>query len=481
MRFEKLTSACEVATTIHPCRMKTFAGPEEVPMNSIASDSDARPAFARIDETHDPLLESWVESASGHQTFPIQNLPFCVFHAPGRPAAVGVAIGEQILDLSLLARLDLLTGDAALLAESAVGAQMNAMMALGAGKRRALRTQLSALLSVNEAPKVRGRLAPLLHRRADCTLLVPAAVPNYTDFYAGIYHAQRVGELFRPDAPLLPNYTYVPIGYHGRASTVRVSGTSFVRPSGQIRPNSDAPPTFERSRRLDFELEMGMWAGKHLGQNGPINLADAEEACWGFSLLNDWSARDIQTWEYQPLGPFLSKNFCTTVSPYVVTPEALAPFRTASFDRSKEGYPAPLEYLKNSHDQKFGGLDVELAVFFSSAEMRDRGQKPHRLSTSNAKHLYWTFAQMIAHHTSGGCDLIPGDLLGSGTISGPTIPESGSLLELTSGGRRPIVLGESMERTFLLDGDEISLQATCRREGFATIGFGECLGRVVAA
>ena len=457
-----------------------LAQEQEIHMTAIDIDFPLRPAFAQIDETHASGLESWVESASGHAVFPIQNLPFCVFALPGGPGSVGVAIGDMILDLTHLASLGLLTGDAALLAQCAAYPNMNAMMVMGSGPRRSLRTQLSRLLSVEKGDAVRSHAGELLYARADCQLLMPATVPNYTDFYAGIHHARRVGELFRPDAPLMPNYTYVPIGYHGRASTVRASGTACVRPSGQIRLNADAPPTFEPSRKLDFELEMGVWAGGRKGARGPVDLADAEEACWGFGLLNDWSARDIQTWEYQPLGPFLSKNFCTTVSPYVVTPEALAPFRTAAFDRRPGGYPAPLAYLSDPMDAAFGGFDIELEVQLTTAEMRAQQLPPHRLSTSNVKHLYWTFAQLVAHHTSGGCELVPGDLLGSGTISGPTVRESGSLLELSAGGREPIAIGGGRERTFLLDGDEISLQARCRRDGFIPIGFGECTARVTA-
>ena len=438
-----------------------------------------RPAFAQIDETHDPALESWVESAAGHPDFPIQNLPFCVFAVGRSKATVGIAIGDMILDLTAVLEAGLLSGDAAKLASAANQPGMNAMMEMGPLLRKDLRKQVSRLLSVKASDRVRAQVAGALRRVGDCVLHLPATVLNYTDFYAGIHHARRVGELFRPTAPLMPNYTYVPIGYHGRASTVRVSGTDFARPRGQIRPDGDSPPVFEPTRRLDFELEMGIWLGRDVDA-GANPVRQAAESIWGFSLLNDWSARDIQAWEYQPLGPFLSKSFCTTVSPFVVTPEALAPFREAAFDRTVGDFPPPLAYLDDAEDQRHGGLNVDLSVHLSTLESRRRGASEYPLSTSNTRHLFWTFAQLAAHHSSNGCEMMAGDLLGSGTISGPIAEESGSLLELTAGGKNAIDIGGGERRTFLLDGDEVSLEGRASRSGFVSIGFGECRARVAS-
>jgi fumarylacetoacetase len=311
-------------------------------------------------------------------------------------------------------------------------------------------------------------------------LHVPARIGDYTDFYAGIHHATNVGRLFRPDNPLMPNYKYVPIGYHGRASSIVASGAEVRRPNGQRKPASETVPSFGPSRNLDYEMELGIWIGPGNEAGQPIPIGRAADHIAGYCLLNDWSARDIQGWEYQPLGPFLAKNFRTTISPWIVTPEALAPFRIAQAARP-QGDPAPLAYLLDEQDQQQGGLNITLEVLLLTEGLRAGQKAPHLLSRGNARHLYWTAAQMVAHHASGGCNLAPGDLFGSGTISAPEPDGFGSLLEITQGGRQPITLASGETRRFLEDGDEIIFRATCAREGFTTIGFGECRGRIVPA
>ena len=422
-----------------------------------------------LDETHAPGLESWVASANGHAQFPIQNLPFGVF-SDGGPARGGVAIGDAILDLAAVARL--LPGEAQAACERAVGPRLNPLLARPAAERRALRRALSALLAKGAEPR-----PDLLRPAAQCRLHMPATVGDYTDFYAGIHHATNVGKLFRPDQPLMPNYKYVPIGYHGRASSLRPSGGTVKRPSGQRKRPDEAAPSFGPCERLDYELELGVWLGSRneLGTPVPINQAGGRIA--GYCLLNDWSARDLQAWEYQPLGPFLAKNFHTTISPWIITPEALAPFRSAQSPRP-EGDPAPLDYLYNEDDQRSGALDLRLEVTLSTRQMRARGLPAHRLSLGSALDLYWTPAQLVAHHASNGCDLQPGDLLGSGTISSPTPDGCGSLLEITHGGKRAIALASGEVRRFLEDGDEIAFHARAEREGFVAIGFGECRAAV---
>jgi fumarylacetoacetase len=426
-----------------------------------------------LDRSHDPVLASWVASARGATDFPIQNLPFGVFSHRGDAPRGGVAIGGAILDLRAGAQAGLFEGAALEAARAAAGPTLNPLMALPPAARQALRLRLVELLE--DGASERARVEPLLHEAAACRLHRPAAVGDYTDFYAGIHHATAVGRLFRPDNPLLPNYKHVPIGYHGRASSVQVSGEPVRRPNGQRKRADEAAPSFGPCRNLDYELELGVWvAGSNpLGQ--PIPIGDAARHVFGVSLLNDWSARDVQTWEYQPLGPFLAKSFATTLSPWVVTAEALAPFRRPQPPRP-EGDPAPLAYLLDATDQAEGAVDITLEVLIAP-----NGGEPERLSTSSALHLYWTFAQFIAHHTSGGCNLNPGDLLGSGTISGPTREESGSLLELTQGGKAPLQLRSGGSRTFLQDGDEVIFRGRCERQGFAPIGFGECRATILPA
>jgi fumarylacetoacetase len=436
-----------------------------------------------LDETHHPDRQSWVTSANGHPDLPIQNLPLGVFSPPGSvERRGGVAIGDMILDLGAAAEAGLFHGAARDAAEAASSGSLNDFFARGPGPRKELRTRVSEILDARgpERSRIEGISNRLLHTAKDCVMHVPAEVGDYTDFYVGIHHATNVGKLFRPDNPLLPNYKYVPIGYHGRASSIVPSGTPVVRPSGQLKP-PDKPPGYSQSQHLDYELELGVWIGLGNAAGEPIPVNQASQHVAGYCLLNDWSARDIQSWEYQPLGPFLSKNFATTISPWVVTPEALAPFRVAQHARPK-GDPEPLPYLFNEHDQQEGALDLDLEVLLVTGALREKQLPPHRLALSSTRHMYWTVAQLVAHHTSNGCNLRSGDLFGSGTISAPDAGGFGSLLETTSGGQNPIRLESGEERRFLEDGDEVIMRAYARRPGrFAQIGFGDCRGTVVPA
>ncbi|WP_395327499.1 fumarylacetoacetase [Novosphingobium sp. BL-8H] len=428
-----------------------------------------------VDHTHAPALRSWVESANGHRDFPIQNLPLGVFSRPGESARGGIAIGDRILDLAALAQSSLLQGEALAAAHAASDDSLNTLMAMGSGPRTALRHRVSALLS--DGAGERDAVEPLLVPMAEAVLHLPARIGDYTDFYVGIHHATNIGTLFRPDNPLLPNYKHVPIGYHGRASTVRPSGAPVIRPQGQTKaPDADSP-SFGPIKRLDYELEVGVWmgTGNELGQ--PIPIAQALDHVAGLTLLNDWSARDVQAWEYQPLGPFLSKSFLTTVSPWLVTMEALAPFRAAQPSRP-DGDPKPLPYLWDDDDQAHGAFALELEVFLSTAKMRDAGMAPVRLSHGPAANMYWTVAQMVAHHASNGCAMNTGDLLGTGTISGPEDGTQGSLMEITRAGREPIALPTGETRTFLEDGDELALAGRFAADGAVPIGFGPCTGMI---
>ncbi len=431
-----------------------------------------------IDETHDRSRKSWVPGADGHPDFPIQNLPIGVFSLDSEAPRGGVAIGDRILDVKAALDLGLLDGEAA---EAAAWAPLNGWMALSAEKRRGFRRAVSALLDADGADRARAEAAgaKLLHR-ADCAMAVPARIGDYTDFYAGIHHAENVGRLFRPDNPLLPNYKHVPIGYHGRASSIRVSGTPVKRPQGQRKRPDEAEPTFGPSRNLDYELELGVWVGPGNRLGEPVPIRQARERIVGLCLLNDWSARDLQAWEYQPLGPFLAKSFLTSVSPWIVTAEALEPFRTAQPARP-DGDPRPLDYLWDDEDQASGAFDIDLEVLLITPAMREKGLKPQRLSRSKATDLYWTPAQLLTHHASNGCNLEPGDLLGTGTISGPALVGCGSLLELTASGKASIALPGGETRAFLQDGDEVIFRGACHRKGFVPIGFGECRGVVEGA
>jgi len=437
-----------------------------------------------IDATHDAALQSWVASANVAGTdFPIQNLPFGRFRRAGVAGdawRIGVAIGDQILDLA--AARDAVHWPADLQGALAVLAagDLNAFMAMGAGVRRALRAALSAALAVGGQPQLAACLVP----QAKAEMSVPCRIGDYTDFYVGIHHATAVGKLFRPDNPLLPNYKWVPIGYHGRASTVVPSGQPFRRPRGQLAPavasSGAAQPTLAPCQRLDFELELGIFIGQGNTMGAPIPLDDAENHVFGITLFNDWSARDIQAWEYQPLGPFLSKSFASTLSPWIVTMEALAPFRRP-FVRA-EGEPAPLPYLDGAANRAAGAIDIGLDVLLQTQAMRDAGQPAQRISRSNfADAAYWTVAQLVAHHTVNGCALAAGDLFGSGTLSLPGEGQAGSLLELSNGGKQPITLANGEQRTFLQDGDSIRLAGRCEKPGFRSIGFGLCEAVVLPA
>ncbi|MFN8667706.1 MAG: fumarylacetoacetase [Gemmatimonadaceae bacterium] len=435
-----------------------------------------------LNETHRPDLRSWVASANdGVTDFPVQNLPYGVFRRRGNDEAwrVGVAIGTMILDVAAASAAGLLDDDAGQAARTCASPSLNGLMSLGAPSWTALRRALSEMLraDTDTGRAAQALAASLLVPQGEAELRLPADVSDYTDFYASVFHATNVGSMFRPDNPLLPNYKWVPIGYHGRASSLVVSGTPVVRPHGQLGGEGGAPPTVAPSRRLDYEAELGIFVGpgNSLGQVIPIE--DAVEHLFGVALLNDWSARDVQAWEYQPLGPFLSKNFATSLSPWVVTFEALAPFRVPAFARAI-GDPAPLPYLADATDQSRGGIDLSIEVWLRTTRMRQDDQRAVRLSRGNARDLYWTMAQLLAHHASNGCNLQPGDLLGSGTISGPEKETRGCLLELTWRGTEPITLPNGETRRFLEDGDEVILRGSCERPGYARIGLGECRGVV---
>jgi fumarylacetoacetase len=434
-----------------------------------------------VNQTHDPSLRSWVESANAPESdFPIQNLPFGIFRKRGSNEAPrgGVAIGDRILDLSVCRAAGVFSGVALDAAAAAEAPQLNALMALGPGAASELRAQISAILRPgSDAPRSERMRELMLVEMSDAELFVPARIGDYTDFYASIYHATNVGSMFRPDNPLLPNYKWVPIGYHGRASSIVASGVPVRRPSGQLKPPNAEQPTFGASRLLDYELEVGAFIGQGnaLGERVPIERA--EEHIFGICLLNDWSARDIQSWEYQPLGPFLAKNFATTVSPWVVTMEALEPFRAPAFARAA-GDPEPLPYLSSKENETRGGIAITLEAYLRTARMRERGEPPQRVSRGSFTTMYWTLAQMLTHHASNGCNLQPGDLIASGTVSGDSDDALGCLLELTRRGSKPLQLANGETRGFLEDGDEVILRGYCEREGAARIGLGECRGVV---
>jgi fumarylacetoacetase len=425
------------------------------------------------DATHDPALTSWVDSANAADTdFPIQNLPFGRFRRTksDEPWRIGVAIGDQVLDLKLAAaQCPWADGVPELLAPLADG-DLNAFMALGTAARQRLREALSAALAAgsDQGPFLELCLLP----QAEAQMALPCRIGDYTDFYTGIHHATAVGKLFRPDNPLLPNYKWVPIGYHGRVSSIGISGQTVQRPMGQTMTAGAAAPGFGPSQRLDYELELGIFVGPGNALGTPKTMEQAEADWFGLVLLNDWSARDLQAWEYQPLGPFLSKNFATTISPWVVTREALAPYRVPFAHPA--GEPQPLPYLNSAFNAAAGGLDVTLEVWLQTRAMA----APQRLMQSNFRDSWWTVAQLLAHHTAGGCNLQTGDLLGSGTQSGPGADQGGSLLELTQGGKAPLSLSSGETRTFLQDGDTVILRAFCAAPGRVRIGLGEARGTI---
>jgi fumarylacetoacetase len=433
-----------------------------------------------LNETHDPGLDSWVSSANEPDTdFPIQNLPLGVFRRVDTREQFrgGVAIGDQILDLHALLKADALPGEVAPVAALAAQGRLNDLMAAGQAAWSALRYALSRALRRGSASQ--QALAPCLVPQRDAQFAIPARIGDFTDFYISVHHATAVGKLFRPDQPLLPNYHWIPIGYHGRSSSVMVSGEDFARPMGQVLKAGAAEPVIAAAARLDYEVELGLFIGPGNARGSRIDLGEAEAHVFGLCLLNDWSARDIQAWEYQPLGPFLSKSFATTISPWIVSIEALAPFRTAWQRPAAHGRVLP--YLDSPDVRATGAIDITLEVLLQTSAMRKAGQPPHRLSRTSFRHAYWTIAHLVAHHTVNGCNLQPGDLLGTGTQSGPSPEEAGSLLELSAGGKQPIHLPSGEMRTFLEDGDAVILRGACERPGARRIGFGEAAGQVLPA
>ena len=437
-------------------------------------------------ETHDPQLTSFVEAANAEDNdFPIQNLPFGVFRRHGEDPEggndrVGVAIGDQIVDVHRLKQLGLLDGqpEAADAARACAGPYLNPLMAMGPKSWSALRLALSRRLrsDASEIERVRQALVPM----AEAELQMPVDIGDYTDFYCSIYHATNVGSMFRPDNPLMPNYKHLPVGYHGRASSVVASGTPIRRPQGQTKADDAAAPTYGPSRLFDYELEVGFFVGAGNDLGTPVPIDEAEGQLFGYCLVNDWSARDVQKWEYQPLGPFLAKSFATTISPWIVTTEALAPFRVPAFERAEDD-PKPLPHLAHEANESHGGVDLQLEVHLQSPQMRDEGLEPVRISRGNFRDMYWTAAQMLTHHASAGCNLRPGDLMASGTVSGQAKDSRGCLLELTWRGSEPVNLPNGEIRKFLQDGDEVILKGHCEREGARRIGFGECRGVVQPA
>ena len=433
-----------------------------------------------LNETHDPGLRSWVAAANSPDCdFPLQNLPFAVFRRRGtqEPWRGGVAIGDQVLDLAAAARAAPFGGPAAQALESGARDKLNALMALGATAWSALRLALSRALRAGapQESQLRNCLVPL----SDIEYDVPARIGDYTDFYTSIHHATNIGRQFRPDNPLTPNYNWIPIGYHGRVSSIGVSGESFRRPQGQIMPPGATEPLVAPCKRLDIELELGIFVGTGNERGVPVPVGDAERHVFGLCLLNDWSARDIQAWEYQPLGPFLAKNFATTLSPWIVTVEALAPFR-APLART-EADPSPLPYLDAPEVRSQGAFDIQLQFDLLTQRMRAAGNAGAAIARTNYRHAFWTASQMVAHHTVNGCNLQPGDLLGSGTLSGPSLDQAAALIELTQGGKTPLQLPGGETRTWLEDGDTVTLRGWCEKPGAARIGFGECTGTVLAA
>lgn len=436
-----------------------------------------------LDSTLDPALQSWVTSANvPGADFPIQNLPFgCFYPADDKAARIGVAIGDLIVDLLAARDAGLLDGLKADVVEACGAESLTPLFATGRAGISAVRQRISALLREGAADSARAQLVThLLIPQAAVEMAMPADVGDYTDFYASIDHATNVGSMFRPDNPLLPNYKHVPIGYHGRASSLVVSGTPVKRPMGQTSAKPEGPPSFGASARMDYELEVGAFIAGGNAMGFPIPLSEAEQHIAGLVLVNDWSARDVQTWEYQPLGPFLAKNFATSVSPWVVTLDALEPFRVPARARAAED-PALLPYLADARNEKSGGFGITLDVYLLTAKMRAAGEKPTRISHGDFTRMYWTLGQMLTHHASNGCNLRAGDLIASGTVSGATKDSRGCMLELSWRGTEPLTLPNGETRTFLADGDEVILRGWCEKQGAVRIGLGECRGVLVAA
>ncbi len=435
-----------------------------------------------LNHTHDPAARSWLAAANhSGSDFPIQNLPLGVFRVRGSAEAFrgGVAIGDQVIDLARLGPSGCLQGLALEAAQAAAQPTLNALMAMGPDAWKALRHGLFDLLKQGASAPMADAVRACLVPQASVEYTVPARIGDYTDFYTSVHHATNIGKQFRPDNPLLPNYKWVPIGYHGRTSSIGISGQAFARPKGQIKAADAEAPVLAPCKRLDIELELGIFMGQGNAQGEPIAIADAENHVFGICLFNDWSARDIQAWEYQPLGPFLSKSFASTLSPWIVTLEALAPYRVP-FTRP-QGDPQPLPYLDSESNRQGGSLDIQLQVGLQTGKMRAAGEGDAQICRTSYRHAYWTVAQMVAHHTVNGCNLQPGDLFGSGTLSGPTLDQAGALIELTQGGKNPVTLPNGESRTFLEDGDAVVIRGWCEKEGAARIGFGECWGTVLPA
>ena len=440
-----------------------------------------------LDFTHDPQRTSWVESANeASSDFPIQNLPFGVFRKGTAAAGIGIAIGDQILDARSVVAAGLISDSET--AEALGDENLNRVMSLNKKQRIGLRHELSNLLAADsDVDQSKLNLIP----QADATMLLPCRIGDYTDFYASVYHATNVGSMFRPNNPLLPNYKHIPIGYHGRASSIVAGGTPIRRPVGQKAPAEEGQgPTRSPSALLDYEFEVGFFVaeGNELGSTIPLDMA--EDRIFGMALLNDWSARDLQKWEYQPLGPFLAKSFATSVAPWIITMEALAPFRCAEFTRADDD-PKPLDYLTSEKNTTAGGVSIQLEAFLTTAKMREAASDPFPLSKTVFTNMYWTIAQMLAHHSSNGCNMQPGDVLASGTVSGPTRSERGCMLELSWNGdltnplpgtdRTPLQLPGGEQRKFLADGDEVILSGYCANDTHRRIGFGVCTGVIEPA
>ena len=433
-----------------------------------------------LNPTHDPQLTSWIRSANdGNSDFPIQNLPHGIFRRKGMTEAWrgGVAIGDQIVDMAAAVAAGVFAGEALPVAQGAAESTLNHLTSLGPAPLSHLRKALSKALQAGSPQE--AILKPCLVAQAEAEYTVPARIGDYTDFYTSVHHATNIGRLFRPDNPLMPNYKWIPIGYHGRASSVIVSGQDFHRPRGQVKAPDAEAPVVKPSARMDIELELGVFIGQANGLGDAVALDDAESHIFGLALFNDWSARDIQPWEYQPLGPFLAKNFASTVSPWVVTMEALAPYRVP-FTRPAAD-PQPLPYLASQAHSAAGGFDIQLEALIETTKMREAQSAPVRLALTNYRHAYWSAAQMVAHHTVNGCNLQAGDLLGTGTLSGPTLDAACALIELTAGGKNPIYLPNGEVRTWVEDGDAVILRGWCEKPGAARIGFGECAAKVLPA
>ncbi|PPR12246.1 MAG: hypothetical protein CFH41_00281 [Alphaproteobacteria bacterium MarineAlpha11_Bin1] len=437
-----------------------------------------------LNETHDPALNSWVNSANENGSdFPVQNLPFGVYTDPQTDAGkIGIAIGDMILDVTAARIEGLISGAADDAAGACAGDTLNHLMALGGRHWSALRAAASKVLrnDTDEGEIARTVAEDILVSQSDVAMQLPARIGDYTDFYSSIFHATNVGKMLRPDNPLMPNYKYIPVAYHSRASSIVPSGEVCKRPVGQTKAADLDAPSFGPSRAIDYETEIGFFIGPGNPLGQPIDISEAEDHIFGLCILNDWSARDIQAWEYQPLGPFLAKSFSSHISPWVVTMEALSPFRCAAYERP-ESDPNPLPYLSSAENETKGGFDVHIEVSIASEQMRDAGMSPHLLAKTNMRHLYWNVFQMLVHHTSNGCNTRPGDMMGTGTISGPNKDSLGSILEITKRGSEPVPLPSGEERKFLADGDEVIMRAWCEAEGSRRIGFGDCRGLIEGA